>query len=60
MDYSAAVIPVTKADKRVDTFNQNYEPLSDIDRKNWAACKSTLSNPFFEVSTERVLMTALR
>jgi hypothetical protein len=44
MDYSAAVIPVTKADKKVDNFNKNYEPLNDIDRKNWAACKSTLSN----------------
>lgn len=33
MDYSAAVIPVTKADKNVDTFNSDYKPLNEIDRK---------------------------
>jgi len=37
MDYSAAVIPVTKADKNVDTFNSDYKPLNEIDRKNWEA-----------------------
>ncbi|CZR51505.1 related to general amidase [Phialocephala subalpina] len=37
LDYSAAVIPVTKADKNVDTFNSEYEPLNEVDRKNWEA-----------------------
>jgi len=42
MDYSAAVIPVTKADKLIDTFDDDYEPLNDVDRKNWKACKPIL------------------
>jgi len=37
MDYSAAVIPVTKADKNVDSFNSDYKPFNEIDRKNWEA-----------------------
>jgi amidase len=42
MDYSAAVIPVTKADKRVDTFKADYKPLNEIDQKNWEACRYIL------------------
>jgi hypothetical protein len=38
MDYSAAVIPVIKADKTLDTFNEHYKPLNEIDRLNWEAC----------------------
>ncbi|KAI4099500.1 MAG: hypothetical protein LQ339_005927 [Xanthoria mediterranea] len=37
MDYSAVVIPVTKADKSVDTFDHHYQPLNEVDRKNWEA-----------------------
>ncbi|KAL8993932.1 MAG: hypothetical protein Q9188_007204, partial [Gyalolechia gomerana] len=37
MDYSAAVIPVTTADKSVDTFDHGYQPLNEVDRKNWEA-----------------------
>ena len=39
MDYSAVVIPVTKADKSIDTFDHYYQPLNEVDRKNWEACK---------------------
>lgn len=39
LDYSAAVIPVTRADKSVDKFDHDYHPLNEIDRKNWEACK---------------------
>ena len=42
MDYSAAVIPVTKADKSIDAFDEDYSPLNEVDQKNWAACKSIL------------------
>ncbi|KAL8679072.1 MAG: hypothetical protein Q9186_004612 [Xanthomendoza sp. 1 TL-2023] len=35
--YSAAVIPVTKADKSIDKFDHEYQPLNDIDRQNWEA-----------------------
>lgn len=40
MNYSAVVIPVTRADKDLDPFDTHYQPLNDIDRKNWEACKS--------------------
>ena len=45
MDFSAVVIPVTKADKRVDKFDAKYQPLNEQDRKNWEACKSTSCHP---------------
>ncbi|KAI4270827.1 MAG: hypothetical protein LQ337_006438 [Flavoplaca oasis] len=37
LDYSAAVIPVTRADKSVDKFDYDYRPLNEVDRKNWKA-----------------------
>jgi amidase len=39
MDYSAAVIPVTTANKEIDIFDKDYEPLNETDRKNWEACE---------------------
>lgn len=41
LDYSAVVIPVTRADKYIDKFDDKYKPLNDLDRKNWKACKSS-------------------
>lgn len=38
MDYSAAVIPVTRADQEIDLADDAYQPLSESDRKNWEAC----------------------
>ncbi|KAI4241118.1 MAG: hypothetical protein L6R40_004757 [Gallowayella cf. fulva] len=37
LDYSAVVIPVTTADKSLDKFDHDYEPLNEKDRKNWEA-----------------------
>ncbi|KAI9778891.1 MAG: hypothetical protein M1839_007854 [Geoglossum umbratile] len=38
LDYSAAAIPVTKADKNIDLFDSEYKPLNDdLDRLNWEA-----------------------
>ncbi|KAI1327595.1 amidase signature domain-containing protein [Xylariaceae sp. FL0255] len=37
MNYSAVVIPVTKADKLIDTVDTTYQPCSDFDRQNWEA-----------------------
>ncbi|MCJ1377476.1 hypothetical protein MMC17_000571 [Xylographa soralifera] len=37
MNYSACVIPVTKANKNIDVFDHDYKPLNDTDRKNWEA-----------------------
>ena len=40
MDYSAAVIPVTRADQEIDLRDDSYKPLNEKDRMNWEACKS--------------------
>jgi len=37
MDYSAIVIPVTKANQKIDKFDANYESMNDLDHKNWEA-----------------------
>ncbi|KAK4644133.1 hypothetical protein QC761_302630 [Podospora bellae-mahoneyi] len=40
MNYSAAVIPMTKADKAIDVVpegNDAYRPLNDVDKQNWEA-----------------------
>ncbi|KAK0512126.1 hypothetical protein JMJ35_005254 [Cladonia borealis] len=34
MDYSVAVIPVTKADKSIDLFDNDYTPLNEKDKRN--------------------------
>ena len=34
MDFSGVVIPVTKANKWIDKFDTNYQPLKEQDRKN--------------------------
>ncbi len=39
LNYSAAVIPVTKADKGVDIVDKTYQPINHLDRKNWEACE---------------------
>ena len=39
MNYSAGVIPVTKADKTVDVADKTYEPANAADRLNWESCK---------------------
>lgn len=41
LDYTNVVIPVTKASSKIDAFDHDYEPLNEIDKNNWAACKST-------------------
>ena len=39
MNYSAVVIPVTKAAKDLDPFDDSYEPLNEVDELNWKSCK---------------------
>jgi hypothetical protein len=43
MNYSAAVIPVTKADKKIDVVDHAYQPIDENDRTNWVACKRSQS-----------------
>ncbi|KAF4462408.1 acetamidase [Fusarium albosuccineum] len=35
LDYSAAVIPVTRCDREVDLFDANYAPLGALDKSVW-------------------------
>ncbi|OAA35649.1 general amidase [Metarhizium rileyi] len=37
MNYSAVVIPVTKADKSIDVFDGTYCPKNEKDKRNWEA-----------------------
>ncbi|KAK1835960.1 Acetamidase [Podospora conica] len=37
LNYSVVVIPVTKADRTVDVVDDSYEPLNELDKKNWDA-----------------------
>lgn len=43
LNYSVVVSPVTKANKRIDIFDNDFKPLGRSDEKNWRACK--LVNP---------------
>ena len=45
MDYSVAVIPVTKADKSIDSFDTEYAPLNDVDKMNWGIVSPSLDFP---------------
>lgn len=40
--YSVAVIPVTKANKRLDPIDRDYKPRGKLDKSNWETCKSHL------------------
>ena len=51
MNYSAAVIPVTKADKAIDAVDDSYRPLSAVDKLNWDACMFSLSVRYSLVSS---------
>ena len=51
MNYSAAVIPVTKADKAIDAVDDSYRPLSADDKLNWDACRLSLSVLYSLVSS---------
>lgn len=42
LDYTAAVLPVTKVDKTIDVVDTNYKPLSDLDKKVQDTCKPIL------------------
>ncbi|KAF2749743.1 general amidase [Sporormia fimetaria CBS 119925] len=35
LDYSACVVPVTRADKEVDVLDEGFQPLNEMDKKNW-------------------------
>ncbi|KAI0396299.1 amidase [Xylariaceae sp. FL0594] len=35
LNYSAAVIPVTAADRELDPFDNDYEALNGVDEQNW-------------------------
>lgn len=35
LDYTASVLPVTKVDKNIDVFDENYKPLDETDETVW-------------------------
>ncbi|KAI0528190.1 amidase signature domain-containing protein [Xylaria bambusicola] len=37
LNYSAVVIPVTRADKHIDILDDSYQPSNELDQKNWEA-----------------------
>ncbi|KAI4272175.1 MAG: hypothetical protein L6R38_006687 [Xanthoria sp. 2 TBL-2021] len=37
LDYATVVVPVTFADKKLDSFDDKYQPLNEKDEKNWLA-----------------------
>ncbi|KAL8639003.1 MAG: hypothetical protein Q9226_008934, partial [Calogaya cf. arnoldii] len=39
LDYATVVIPVTFADKKLDSLDDTYQPLNEKDEKNWLACR---------------------
>lgn len=47
LNYSAVVIPVTKANKHLDLVDESYQPLNAIDQKNWDACRLHLCTTNF-------------
>ena len=42
LDYTNVVVPVTKASSKIDVFDHDYKPLSELDKNNLEAYKSTL------------------
>ena len=42
LNYTSAVIPVTKADKSQDPFDKRYKPRNDLDKRVWESCKYSL------------------
>jgi amidase len=38
LDYSAAVLPVTLADKNIDIVDKGYKPMNEIDKMVWESC----------------------
>ena len=49
LDYTNLVVPVTKAKSKLDVLDYDYEPLNEIDKNNWEACKSTMLQATFFV-----------
>lgn len=48
-NYTSGVLPVTKADKNVDVRDTTYQPSSDLDKRNWDACKRKLPDSLHRV-----------
>ena len=43
LDYTSVVLPVTKADKSIDTIDGSYWPLNDVDKETFESCELTIS-----------------
>ncbi|KAK5660619.1 hypothetical protein OQA88_13183 [Cercophora sp. LCS_1] len=38
IDHATLVVPITRADETVDTFEKDYVPSEELDRKIWESC----------------------
>lgn len=38
VDYTTIVIPVTYAQKIIDRFDNDYDPISEMDKEIWESC----------------------
>jgi len=47
LDYSAAVLPVTLADKNIDVIETGYTPLNGQDEKVHQACEFSSTTKLF-------------
>jgi amidase len=55
LDYTAATIPVTVADKEVDVVDHSFQPLNEMDRKVFESCKCS---PLHSSSSARRVSSA--
>ena len=39
LDYTSCVVPVTLADKAVDKYDSQYQPISKLDKEIYETCK---------------------
>lgn len=39
LNYSAVAVPVTTANQAIDVIDGKYEPINEVDKVNWEACK---------------------
>ena len=51
LNYSAVVVPVTKANSDIDLVDHTYIPISGEDKENWEACKYMASSRLQHVSS---------
>lgn len=54
LDYTSVVFPVTKVDKNIDTFDDQYRPINEADKQAWqeSTCPSGVDRCFKSLTTD--------